>query len=434
MNPSSRLRTAALVAAMSLSACGGGGGQQADNPPPAPAPPPAPRTGPAATTVIGQASFTDAQPNRGATVAADTLDTPAGNVAIADDGALFVPDSLNGRILAYRNVPGFNGAAAEFVVGKADVTAPASGEASRHSLVRPEAVSIADEKMVVADTGAHRILIYASVPSANGAPASFVVGQANFTAHESRGCFSHALNAPRSAVLTSDGKKLIVADTTNHRVLIWNTIPSGDGLSADVVLGQEDFTHCTANDANQNNEPDAAPTARTMNFPHAVWSDGTRLVVADTFNHRILIWEQLPLDSTQNFKPADIVLGQGSFASSAVNDANGDGLEDEAPGPAGMYVPAAVHSDGTRLAVADSGNNRVLVWNSFPTRSGTLPDRVFGQPDFDGHVENDSDVDGVAGPSAASFVMNQPRGVLIRGSSLFVSDMKNHRVLVFSLD
>ena len=36
--------------------------------------------------------------------------------------------------------------------------------------------------------------------------------------------------------------RLYVADTQNNRVLIYNQIPTANGASADVVLGQPDFT------------------------------------------------------------------------------------------------------------------------------------------------------------------------------------------------
>ena len=36
---------------------------------------------------------------------------------------------------------------------------------------------------------------------------------------------------------------IAVADTDNNRVLIWSTIPTSNGVPADVVVGQPDFTH-----------------------------------------------------------------------------------------------------------------------------------------------------------------------------------------------
>src|SRR5262249_8678624 len=68
---------------------------------------------------------------------------------------------------------------------------------------------------------------------------------------------------------------------------------------------------------------------------------------------------------------ANLVVGQPNFSNTAIN-----------PTQAGMRVPTAVASDGTHLAVADTGNNRVLIWNSIPTANGRPADVVIGQKDF----------------------------------------------------
>ena len=48
----------------------------------------------------------------------------------------------------------------------------------------------------------------------------------------------------------------------------------------------------------------------------------------------------------------------------------------------GMRLPTAVATDGRNLAVADTANNRVLLWKSIPTQIGQPADIVVGQPDF----------------------------------------------------
>jgi uncharacterized protein (TIGR03437 family) len=49
----------------------------------------------------------------------------------------------------------------------------------------------------------------------------------------------YTLSFPRYAI--SDGTSLYVADGGNDRVLIYNSIPTADGAKADIVLGQTDF-------------------------------------------------------------------------------------------------------------------------------------------------------------------------------------------------
>ena len=46
------------------------------------------------------------------------------------------------------------------------------------------------------------------------------------------------LYAPRAA--WTDGRRVVAADTGNHRVLIWDGVPDTDGVAAAVVLGQSD--------------------------------------------------------------------------------------------------------------------------------------------------------------------------------------------------
>jgi hypothetical protein len=54
---------------------------------------------------------------------------------------------------------------------------------------------------------------------------------------------------------------------------------------------------------------------------------------------------------------------------------------DDSGGERVFNRPRGVASDGERLAVADAGNNRVLLWSSLPL-DGEAPDGVVGQADF----------------------------------------------------
>src|SRR5699024_5317463 len=104
---------------------------------------------------------------------------------------------------------------------------------------------------------------------------------------------------------------------------------------------------------------------------------GTKLIVADQNNSRVLIWNTIP---TSNHKQADIVLGQPNFTTSPPNTG---GL-----GPATLNGSNGVASDGTKLVVGDRFNNRILIWNSFPTTNNQPADVVLGQPNFTTNTEN----------------------------------------------
>ena len=67
--------------------------------------------------------------------------------------------------------------------------------------------------------------------------------------------------------------------------------------------------------------PSAQPTASQMYAPRGVWTDGERVVVADTGNHRVLIWHSMP---SADGAPADVVIGQPDFSSEGPAAACGD--------------------------------------------------------------------------------------------------------------
>lgn len=259
-------------------------------------------------------------------------------------------------------------------------------------------------KLYVSDVGSNRILGFDGLPSENGASANFVLGQPDLTsatASTARG----GLSGPYG--LSSDGTRLAVADASNNRILLHQALPTSTTPLPDLVLGQEGFD--TAN---------GACTASGLQAPGAVSLAQGKVVVADTFQHRVLIWNTVP---TTNGAPASLVLGQTSFTSCAGNDPNGDGTPDGTATASTLFFPEGVWTDGTRLAVADSSNNRVLIWNQFPTTNGQPADLVIGQPDFTSRTA-----------ATTSSRMNSPTGLSATGQQLFVADTENSRVLLWN--
>lgn len=135
----------------------------------------------------------------------------------------------------------------------------------------------------------------------------------------------------------------------------------------------------------------------SLNHPSSGASDGERLAIADRFNNRVLIFTSLP---TGRAEP-DLVLGQPDMTSTL----SGEGLD-------GMNWPGAVEvtPDGAVL-VGDTENGRILVWSSFPTRSGQPADFAL-------------DVGGRSSPS-------WPWGVWSDGERLVVTDTREGRILVW---
>jgi hypothetical protein len=94
--------------------------------------------------------------------------------------------------------------------------------------------------------------------------------------------------------------------------------------------------------------------------------------VSDTNNNRVLAWNSIP---TTNGQAADYVLGQVDFVSSTAN-VGGSAGANTIKGARGLAT------DGYRFYVVDTGNNRILGFNSLPTTTFPSADFVFGQPGF----------------------------------------------------
>ena len=156
-----------------------------------------------------------------------------------------------------------------------------------------------------------------------------------------------------------------------------------------------------------------------------MWTDGTRLVVADEDESRVLIWKKFP---KKNFQKADIVLGQPNFTSNVENN-NGSGGSGS-PSASNMNMPYdGVYSNGTQLFVTDQMNNRVMIWNTFPTASFTPADVVLGQTNFSCGVD-DNDGTGCTMGGVSANNLDEPNGVTQIGNQLIVVD-GNSRYLIY---
>ena len=366
---------------------------------------------------------------------------------VVDDNHLgLLPD--NNRVLIYNGIqqmiPAFDaeippndgrcpvcGGTAQVVVGQPDfVTTTVATPPTQSSMRIPTAVASDGQNLVVADTANNRILLWKSIPTSNGQPADVVLGQANFTTVAPLTLTASTMRGPQGVWIQNG--KLFVADTENNRVLIWNSIPTQNNQPADVVLGQPNFT--TAPQINQVNL--TLPTAANLMLsPTSVTTDGTRLYVSDLGYNRVLIWNSIP---TTNQKPADVEIGQTDFTQSISNDntelcpsdgtdANGNATFPPLCGRT-LSFPRFALSDGTRLFIADGGNNRVLVFNSIPTQNAADADAVLGEPDAGSDVYTSSDLLTVS----SADVTPTPTALAWDGQNLYVTDPTDYRVLVFS--
>ncbi len=406
-------------------------------------------TGQAARLLIGQPTFTQQEPGP----PTRTVLGAASGLAFANN-TLFVADSSrvgaapdNNRILIYNNVSSFIPMPTAEVpqvddrcpacVGRPDVVVGQKDFISGDFNLQPwgvrSATAVASDGTVlaVADTDFNRVLIWNRIPTANGQPADVVLGQSNFTTIRPISIDNKSLRGPQG--LWIQNGRLFVADTMNHRVLIWNKIPTANDTPADVVLGQPNFGVAPQPDLTK---ASLNAQANTMLNPYSVSSDGVRLIVSDLGHQRVLVWNSLP---TSNQQAADLVLGQPDFTSATSNNSSklcdSDGTDDDGAATyptrcaATIEYPRGVLSDGRRLFVVDGGNDRILVWTTFPTKNGQPADVVLGQ--LSGGANNTSD-SALPDKVAAADVLRGPTGLAFDGTNLFVSDTFNRRVLVFT--
>ncbi|TVR95124.1 MAG: hypothetical protein EA416_02365 [Trueperaceae bacterium] len=323
------------------------------------------------------------------------------STAASDGGRLYLGDFEAQRVLVFDSFPEADGAAAAVVLGQPDFTSSGAGlgPASFNGVA---GVAAADGHLFVPDRANHRVMVWTSPPTENGAAADFALGQDDLDSAAS-GCSVDRFLEPNDVAVA--GGRLLVADNFNRRVLVWNTLPTSPSALPDLVLGQVDFDTCDA----------AGATA--FGSILSVWADETRVLVADYANHRVLQWSTFP---TSNGVPPDVVLGQSDFETTTASTT-----------AAGLSNPHGVTSNGNQIFVTDTANHRVLVWDAFPTTSGVAADRVIGQSSFDLGAENDTNQDGSPGPGVSAATMAWPYFGTIVDGALVVSDYDNGRYLVF---
>jgi hypothetical protein len=403
-------------------------------------------TGQAARALIGQRTFT-AQGYG----ASDELVGAVSGLACAND-TLFVADSsrvsgaqpANHRLLIFKNLSAMLPAPAAITdfssrcpvcVGKAGVVlgqpdftkTDFAVPPTRASLRLPTAVATDGRLLAIADTDNNRVLIWNSIPNTNGAPADVVVGQTDFnrnTLPPGNLPNSRSMRGPQGVWIQNG--KLYVADTQNHRVLIYNSVPTSNGAAADIVLGQPDFSTFVEPDLTQQ-KVDAKPT--NLLNPVSVTSDGQRLYVTDLGHNRVLVWNSLP---TRNQESADLAIGQPDLTKADPNNAPAlcepTGKKDDKGNDtfpprcnATLSFPRFALSDGNRLFIADGGNDRVLIFSHVPTRSGEQADYIIGQ--LGGQINQASD---------STDSLRTPMSLAWDGANLYVSDSFNRRITVYS--
>lgn len=306
-------------------------------------------------------------------------------------GDLWVADSANSRVLEY-TPPLTSGQAAHLVLGQGNFSTHNSSTGPA-GLQNPSALTFDYRGYLwVADTGNNRVLLYPT-PFSTNESAILVLGQPNLTA-TGVGSGSAQLDGPTAVAFDAAGN-LWVSDSGNDRVLEYRS-PFATGMAASLVLGEPTF-----------GEPPAGISAASLSAPTGLAFNGSgALFVGDTGNNRVLAFNA-PFSTGEN---ASLVLGQPDFTS---------GLP--GVGPAAFDAPGFLSFQSGALWVADAGNNRVLEFAAPVTASSTAA-LVLGQT---------SATDGGAGTSATT-LSSPEQAIAGPAGSVYVTEFTNSRVVRFS--
>ncbi len=416
-------------------------------------------TGQAARLVIGQTSFTSQTSG-----ASNTLLGAVGGLAFAAD-TLFVADSNNlgltpdnNRVLMFQHtsqalpaptaqIPAYSGncpvcvGEANLVLGQSDFLGT-NFHTTQTGMRQATGIATDGNTLAVADTGNNRVLLWLSTPTSNGQPADVVLGQPTFNYVAPIAATASTFRGPQGVWIQNG--KLFVADTGNNRILIWNSIPTTNNQPADVELGQSNFTSVAPVPPTCAPPPNPLPpppcslltgTQGTMLDPDSVTSDGIHLFVADTGYNRVLVWNSIP---EQNGKPADLVIGQPDFSQTLANNVSALCPAVSAgvyPAECGrtLNFPTFVLSTGSRLFIADGGNDRILVFNQMLTANAPEPDFVLGQPDeFASVVTSTTSLFSPLLMQSGAAVIPTPTSLAWDGTNLYATDPSDRRILVYT--
>ncbi len=358
----------------------------------------------AADLVLGQSDFVSATVNAGSR-SGRSLSLPTGVGAAASH--VWIADQGNRRVLQWNTLPPATFATADFILGQTSTSTATLLAANYQSIATPGRVSASPSRLAISDTARNRVMLWTNLPAGNNSPASFILGQPD-SVTTTAGKAADELDGPEG--VWTDGTRVVVADTQNSRVLIWNSWPTQNGAPADLVIGRNAFGIGAGDGI-------LPASATSMNGPIDVWSDGTRLYVCDFTNNRVLVWRSFP---TATGQAADFAIGQSSLTASAANAGGGN------VSAVGLEGPIAIVGGRNSIFIADLANLRVVVHTPPPSSSGEAADGVLGQAALNTRTITD-----LSTPMADR--IHSPAALALDGNLLWVADPDWNRIERFSL-
>jgi uncharacterized protein (TIGR03437 family) len=367
--------------------------------------------------------------------------------------AVYVADTLNNRVLGWRNSAAVaTGSTADIVIGQLNfasnlVGGPGTGQST--GLLGPAAVAV-DSKgnLYVADAGNNRILRYPT-PFQQTSPivtVDLVIGQQSVSSgtYPNAGnskpsnqtvYFSYSNHLSQSGLAFDSSGNLWTTDPLNNRALRFPAANLAAGTvqpAADMVLGQCDFVSSQGPQAPNNLQTNMNALVAPSGL---AFDTAGRLYIADAYS-RVLEFQP----PAANCQAADRVLGiavqnqqsQQPYPTQYTLGTAG------ACGPA--CSPQGVFTLGNYLYVCDTPENRVVgydIYSNWPAPTTTIPSppeiSEIGQPGFNGQPNLTSGQTNANQYQPSSSSLYSPLAGAVNNvtNEIWIVDTSNNRVLVF---
>lgn len=358
----------------------------------------------------------------------------------ASNPILYVADTGNNRVLAWRNASAFTkGAPADAVIGQRDLfttnrQGPGTGLSTGFNAPNGLAVD-RQGNLYIADAGNSRILRFRR-PLDQPADARFpdmVIGQANFNgnAPNPTGVTASSLalrsgtNISRTGMAFDQQGNLWVSDTYNHRVLKYTpaALAGGNQPAAEVVLGQPSFTSAQLA---SNRSP---LNAQALTFPTGLNFDTAgRLYICDSAA-RVVVFAPNPTTFAAAVRVMGVQVAQQNQTLPPVTEVTLGLVRNNR-----IESPQDVFFIGNVPFVVDTPTNRIVRYSPFeswlPISTQFSPSglQFIGQRDALSFNPNG----GLFEPNEANF--SSPVAAAVTPTDVFIADQNNNRVLAFPLN
>ena len=374
---------------------------------------------------------------------------------------VYVADTLNNRVLAWKDSTGFsNGQPADLVIGQPDkysTAASGPGTTFTTGLSYPTGLAVYKSDLYVADSGNNRVLrypapftqyaqtgsyptpdLYIGQPSLKSSKANYPSGSPTA---QGLSFSSGASNVYLVGIAFDSSGNMWVTDPGNRRVLEFRAadVASGGGLlTAAVELGQLDFVSLQSalNPYNSNSQlianQFAVPSQLIFDAAGNLYvSDADQSIPASL--SRVLVFAP-PFTSGQSAARIMGVLGGTGVQNLTTTQLQAIANDTRFVNPGGIFLLA-----DSSVGVVDTNDNRILVfppYSSWPSASTYVSPQATGVLGQNGSFQtfgaNGNTIPTVLTPPANAGVFRGPitAAFLPTSSELFVVDSANNRVLV----